>query len=493
MRLPQASYVSRALLPLVALVGLASGAISAEEKQMLATVEKKDLPIEVAVPGMFQAEDKERIAIEPEEYSGDLIIKWIVAEGTAVKKGDSLLEFEVDTLKKAIGKAENEVDDATVELRKAEADLEALKIDQAATLQRILKELELAQLAVEAEQQLTTYKVQEKETEIERRVNSVRDKEVNFEQLKRLYEGRELHTETEAILVEREAKSLEEAKQDLQKLRRDYEHFKKYELYVELEKKKLEVLKQEAEKKKQDVKFAADLGEKEAAVRKAQRGVEEAKEKVAKLQTDLQNLKVPSPRDGIVFYGTIGSEDLFADVVVFTSGSFRQNLRIGGRVKTHETLLTVASMEKLAVEMKVLENDIQHMKEGLQVSIRPDAFPDLQIKGTINTVDQIAKRGGLLSTVQEFQVKASYEGTYPQLRAGMNCRVTVHADSVPEALQVPVIAVFEEEGRHYCYLEDAGKAAKREVKLGATNGKVVQIVEGLRTGDKVYLYDPFRS
>ena len=150
-------------------------------------------------------------------------------------------------------------------------------------------------------------------------------------------------------------------------------------------------------------------------------------------------------------------------------------------------------MEKLSVRMRVPENDIQHMKDGLHISIRPDAFPDLVIEGKIDKVDQVASRGGFFSSVQEFKVKASYEGTFPQLRAGMNCRVTVHADSVPDAMQVPVIAVFEDAGNYFCYLHDAGKPAKRQVKLGATNGKAVQITEGLKPDDQVYLYDPFRE
>jgi HlyD family secretion protein len=465
----------------------------ADERPMVAQAEKKDLPIEVEVSGMFQAEDKERIALEPDEYSGELIIKAIIAEGVTVKKGDQLLDFEVDNLKKAITKAENEVDDARVKLQKAQAELETLKIDQSVTMHRVDKELELAENAVAAEQQMVDYNKLAKETEIRRKENSIRDQKVNFDQLKKLYDSRELHTDTETILVEREAKQLEEAAHDLKKMVRNYEHFKKYELIVDLENKKLERLKKEAEKKKEKLKFGADLAEKESGVRKAQREVDETTEKVTSLNKDLGNLKVLSPRDGIVFYGTLGGGDMFADVVIFSGSNVRQNLRIGGRVKTHETLLTVASMEKLSVEMKVLENDIQHMKEGLSISLRPDAFPDLELKGKIDKVDQIAKRGGYFSSVQEFKVKASYDGTHPQLRAGMNCRVTVHADSIPDAVQVPVIAVFEEGGRYFCYADENGKPAKRPVTLGATNGKAVQIVEGLRAGEKVYLYDPFRE
>src|SRR5262245_53987476 len=117
--------------------------------RMVATAEKKDLPIKVEVSGSFQAEDKERVALEPDEFSGELIIKSIIAEGAPVKKGDPLLDFEVESLNKALTDAENEVKDAEVKLKKAQADAESLKIDQNVELQRVNKELELAQQAVE--------------------------------------------------------------------------------------------------------------------------------------------------------------------------------------------------------------------------------------------------------------------------------------------------------------------------------------------------------
>ncbi|MFO0983476.1 MAG: HlyD family efflux transporter periplasmic adaptor subunit [Planctomycetota bacterium] len=493
----RAGLLAAALLTSVSLIAFTrapdQGSAPKDVNAMTATVEKKDLPIEVEVTGSFQAVDKERVALEPDEYSGDLIIKSIVAEGAAVKMGDHLLEFEVESLKKAMTDAEGDVSEAEVKVQKAQADLESLKIDQDVELKRVMKELELAQQAVQGEDETCATKRGEKETEIRRKENSIKDQEVNFEQLKKLYDSRDLHTSTESILVEREQKQLDESKFDFEKMKRDFEHFKKYTLYVDLEKKKLDVLKQEGEKKKQELKFAADLAEKNGAIKKAEREVTKAKEKVEHLQKDLANLRVTSPRDGVVFYGTLGSDDVFEDVVVFGSSGVRQNLRIGGRVRTHETLLTVASMAKLSVEMKVLENDIQHMREGLKITVRPDAFPDLAIAGALEKVDQVASRSGFLSSVQQFKIKAAYEGTYPQLRAGMNCRVTVHADSIPEATQVPVVAVFEEEGKYFCYADEAGKPVKRQVKLGATNGQNVQIVEGVKASETVYLYDPFRG
>ena len=71
--------------------------------------------------------------------------------------------------------------------------------------------------------------------------------------------------------------------------------------------------------------WLADLAEKEGAVRKAERKVKEAQDKVNDLTVDQGNLKVTAPRKGIVFYGTIAGDDPFGgDVLIFSGSSIRQ-------------------------------------------------------------------------------------------------------------------------------------------------------------------------
>ncbi len=57
---------------------------------------------------------------------------------------------------------------------------------------------------------------------------------------------------------------------------------------------------------------------------------------------------------------------------------------------------------------------------------------------------------------------------------------------MPDVLAIPVSALTEEQGLHFIYLQlDAECYKKQEVKLGANNGKEVQILTGLKAGDKV--------
>ncbi len=454
-----------------------------------AEVVKKDLPIEVELSGTFEAEDKDELRVEPKAYKGDLIVTSLVPEGTEVKKDDVLMEFDQDNLDRALEDARNEVTDKEVARNKAQADHDAGQIDQQATLHQLETELEMAKLAAEGAAKKAKHELEDKQAkDIKDAKDRLADAKVDFEQLKQLYVERELHTATENILIEREQRQIENLELALKNTVRDVEHYKTYENQEDVKTKGLEVNKKEAELKKKQIEFSAELAEKSAAASKAQRELDKAKRELGKYEEDGKHLSLLAPRDGIVFYGSMGNE-MPAGVMMFGGGA-GDEMRIGGRVRTHQILITVASMENLSVKMRVFENDIQHMKEGLALTVRPDAFPALKIAGKITKVDQVASRQGFLSELREFTVRGKYEGIYQQLRSGMNCRVTVHADAVPDAVQVPVLAVFSQEGEHYCLVKDGDRADRRQVKVGATNGKYVEITEGLRPGERVTLYDP---
>ncbi|MHC4990192.1 MAG: efflux RND transporter periplasmic adaptor subunit [Planctomycetota bacterium] len=470
-------------------VVLSLGFTDADTEAFTAEVIRSDLKIEVELTGTFVAENKDEIRIEPEAYSGELIITRLATEGAAVKTGDVLMEFDPSSLERSLEDARNEVSDKTVALDKATADLRSFEVERRTKRAQNQMELTLAERELGKARDQAAWELADKEKSIKDAVDRLTDARVDFEQLTQLYEERELHTATENILIDRERRRIADLERTLDKTRSEVEIWKKYDQTKTIDEKQLEVDKKNAEIEKAEIQLDAEFKEKEAEVAKAQRALDKAEREVSELEADADSLLVVAPRDGIVFYGTIGDDDPFGGVV-FISGQRNSEMRIGGRVRTHQILMTVASMDRLAVSMKVLENDIQHMKAGLPITIRPDAFPSLVMDGQLTKVDQVANRTGLFSEVREFTVKGSYEEIYEQLRSGMNCRVTVHADTVPDTLQVPVLAVFAEGGSFHCLVRQGGSVVKRPVKLGATNGSMVEITEGLRAGETVSLWNP---
>ena len=106
---------SSALLAVLIVLG-GSLAQAQDSRELTAKVIKDDLKIEVDVAGVFVADDKDEIAMEPSKYRGDLIVTHILPEGTEVKEGDVLMEFDTDKLDEALEEAGNEATDAEVDL-----------------------------------------------------------------------------------------------------------------------------------------------------------------------------------------------------------------------------------------------------------------------------------------------------------------------------------------------------------------------------------------
>lgn len=457
------------------------------QNDLTAKAIKGDLKIDVEVSGEFVAEDKDEIRMEPSKYKGDLIITKILPEGTPVKKDEVLMEFEPDKLDEALKEARNEVTDEQVAVNKAIAELESAKIDSESKQSQLKKELTFLEKEVEAAIEKQALDLAEKEKEIADSESSLADAKVDHQQLTELYQERELHTKTENILIARSEKELTDSEKNIGEQRRQLEYFKQFEMLKTQEEKQLEVEKKKAEIKKEKITLEAAVAEKQAVVDKAQRKLDTATKKVEGLEKDKTQLQVVAPRDGILFYGTLGAND---SPFSFSIGGNQDEMEVGGRVKTHTILLTVATMDNLSVKMQVKENDVQHMKKDLPITVRPDAFPALQLEGKLTKVDQIASRTDVFSNARRFTVRGKCTETAKQLKTGMNCRVVVHADMIPDAIQVPIVAVAEEGGKYFCNIKTATGHEKREVKIGLSNAENVQITEGLRTGEVVYLSDP---
>jgi hypothetical protein len=70
----------------------------------------------------------------------------------------------------------------------------------------------------------------------------------------------------------------------------------------------------------------------------------------------------------------------------------------------------------------------------------------------------------------------------------MTAEVKVLVEEVPETLVVPVQAVAERSGQHFTYvLAPGGVVDRREVSIGKSNDKFVEIKQGLTEGEKVAL------
>jgi hypothetical protein len=87
--------------------------------------------------------------------------------------------------------------------------------------------------------------------------------------------------------------------------------------------------------------------------------------------------------------------------------------------------------------------------------------------------------------VKEYKAFVHIDDASADLRSGMTASVTVHCANVPNAMQVPVQAMYAHGPKFFCFVYDHGRWNAREVKAGPTNDKTFVIESGLHEGDQV--------
>lgn len=115
-------------------------------------------------------------------------------------------------------------------------------------------------------------------------------------------------------------------------------------------------------------------------------------------------------------------------------------------------------------------------------------LPDLDAEeDTEGGDDQSESEGGGMSYFS-VNIRFANDGT---IKPGMSAYSTITIQSRDDVLAVPVQAVqYDEKGKTFVYRENAKEGEKTYVKIGSADAKNVEILSGLKKGDKIQ-YDKY--
>jgi len=63
----------------------------------------------------------------------------------------------------------------------------------------------------------------------------------------------------------------------------------------------------------------------------------------------------------------------------------------------------------------------------------------------------------------------------------------IHVDRLEDVFSVPVQAVVQIRRETWCHVDSTGQMERRDIRVGRTNDKYVEILEGLDEGTRVVL------
>lgn len=138
--------------------------------------------------------------------------------------------------------------------------------------------------------------------------------------------------------------------------------------------------------------------------------------------------------------------------------------------------------DRLTVKAQVDETDLAQVKVGLTANVTLDAYPKDAIKAKVS---RIAFEAKTVNNVTMYEVDVTPESTPDTMRSGMTATVRFDAASKMDVLVVPNDAVKTEGRETFVLVSQNGQHVKTPVKLGLTDGKISEVIEGLKEGDVV--------
>jgi HlyD family secretion protein len=164
----------------------------------------------------------------------------------------------------------------------------------------------------------------------------------------------------------------------------------------------------------------------------------------------------------------------------------------GDRAWPGQIIVDVPDLATLRVTARLEEAERGRMQPGQAVVVRADALPDRELTGRIGDISTLARIDfSNWPPQRNFDLIVQLDQTDPRLRPGMSTTVRVAVDRIPDAVLIPVRAVFEKEGRSVAYVaRSRGGWEERPVKIAKRGQEQLVVSDGVRPDERVALKDP---
>ncbi len=411
-----------------------------------------------------------------------LIVDQVTAPSTAVKKGDVVLKFKTDKIEQQLQEAKYELDIAGLTLKEAESNLNQV-------VQTFDLDNKIAQESWDHKQQDVDYYFRITAPFSERRVKKnlesatfqVEYAQDELDQLEKMYKEDELTEESEEIVLKRARRSLDTTKFYFESEKDDHDHSLSVELPRNADSQRKSLQRGELEFKKAMISLPSQRQLKELELQKQQFTHAKQKREYEKLLADMEKMSLKSPMDGVVYHGQC-RRGTWSNA----AGSPSRVIESGVTLQKDAVVITIVDSAKLRLRGELEEKQLASIHPGSIGTARPTANSDASFATTVAEIGSIPVEEG------KFDCKLNGETLPKLLIPGMTCEVKLLAYEKKDTVTVPKASVFsDDDGQsHYVFVPTDAGSERREIKAGKTKDDRIEVVTGLKSGDKILKAKP---
>lgn len=205
---------------------------------------------------------------------------------------------------------------------------------------------------------------------------------------------------------------------------------------------------------------------------KAQQDIDVTKERLSKME-------MHAPSNGVIEYLNNYSQGWIN----------AKPFKVGDQVWGGSAIAELPDLSTLAMKGKLEEIDRGRISTGQDVLIEVDPFPEKIYAGKLAGISPLVEQSFDWPPTRNFRAIGSFNERDSRLRPGMNGRLDIIIERIPDAISIPAAALFTHLGRPTVYVQDRTGWKAREVQVIAQNPDEVAI-KGIEGGTKVAMAEP---
>jgi cobalt-zinc-cadmium efflux system membrane fusion protein len=159
-----------------------------------------------------------------------------------------------------------------------------------------------------------------------------------------------------------------------------------------------------------------------------------------------------------------------------------RNASLGATVGTDANLFKIIDISRVWVDANVFEKDLERVRNGQEVKLMTTAFPGTAFSGRVILISTVVD-----PETRTVKVRTEVPNPDGRLKPDMFANVQIVTDLNRSAISIPQAAVLDDGGKSVVFVAENGEYKKRQVTEGIKGNDRVEIIDGLKAGDKVVI------
>ncbi|MDE2886955.1 MAG: efflux RND transporter periplasmic adaptor subunit [Gemmatimonadota bacterium] len=168
----------------------------------------------------------------------------------------------------------------------------------------------------------------------------------------------------------------------------------------------------------------------------------------------------------------------------------RNKYQVDDQVYSGWPVIGLPDLSQMKAKVQASEIEIAKVKVDQRAAVTLDAYPDTTFSGRVIEIALLARNKSKEVKVKVFDVVVKLDGHDERLMPGMTVSCQLLVKRIPDALSIPLPAVFEQNGKPIVYRRTGRRFEAQAVSLGEENDTHVVVDSGLSNGDEIALTDP---